>query len=608
MKKTWLPIVLLTSLLLCLGKMAQGVWLTHPVFDRLPTWDPSAHLMDGVVFAEALRRFNPLLFLEQLSLSSYWPPLYPLIEAPVFILFGYSIKTATILMWVIALACVALLIWHQFAYRETASKLAVIPAALLFALSPAMIAYSGVIMLELPGVLFSLLASGCYAIYLSRDREDLAWWRYTCIATSLLFFCKYNYWVIWLGSLVTFEFFFNPLLRQRVLAFCHEALRQYDRRSAFNWFCVAYLALLVFVVFAGGIDTVILGQHIVFKSVLGNPIYGLIALVLVRYALFKRAELKNGWRLFFHAREPFGTFNRYLVLPVVVWLTYPANFSTFLSFLVNQSKRDSFFSKKTLFFYPNYFVTEVTFNTFVGAAILVGFFGGLLFWRKWRSAEKFMFWFALLGYISCVIHPNYIDRYLLTVAPFMMLAGCLTWMRLLQLALPEKVLADLTLAATLGVVVLVPHNSEYQSRFIQKETRSQDVFSVIDPICKVAQQNSPTNVVGFNSEMGPDLVAWRCWSLYPELLAAALPRTINRIPGLTYHMDPEDILASRKVANFAVITYDLPVQNDAEFIYRKDEYLALKATLERSPHVALSASYDIPAMQQHVKIFQRLSH
>ena len=461
-------------------------------------------------------------------------------------------------------------------------------------------------MLEIPGILFTLVASLCYTKYLSENRMNESWWRRTCLASTLLFFCKYNYLIIWIISLVTFELITNEKFRQDTTHFSKRILSSFDKRSPFCWISLCYFLLLSFVALFGGIDTVFLGHRLVFKSILGNPIYGFMLFAAIYHLIFHRERFKLAWLAFINAPEPYRSANRLFIVPVLIWFAYPPNFSTFLSFLVNQSKRDSFFSLKTLVFYPTYFISEVSFNGIVGTIVLGGFFAGFLWLRKFSLPERFIFWLAMLGYSFCVIHPNYIDRYLLTTVPFIFISASLSILRMSRSIFSESSIGPISLLVCLLSVIFVEHNASYQNQFVLRETRSKEIFHLIDPICKKAMESSPTNVVGFNSEMSPDLVAWRCLTLYPDIPMIALPKTINRISGLSYQTSPEDILASKKVANFAVISYDQPQQNDPSFIYRKSEYLELKDMLSKSSHVKLGEYYFVTSLEQHVQFYHRV--
>ncbi len=61
---------------------------------RLPRWDMAEHGYDGVALAAALHAGEPLRFVAEIHRMSLWPPLFPLMECPVFLLCGYDVSVA----------------------------------------------------------------------------------------------------------------------------------------------------------------------------------------------------------------------------------------------------------------------------------------------------------------------------------------------------------------------------------------------------------------------------------------------------------------------------------------------------------------------------------
>src|SRR5262249_34412350 len=137
--------------------------------ERLPRWDEAKHGLDGVVLAEAARGLSPLAFLERVYGMAYWPPGYPLLEFPAFVLFGYRYEGARLLMSVVFAASLGAIYLAGTALHRGRGVLIGMAAALLAASSPFYELYGTIVMLELPGALFTLLALYAYTRMLETD-------------------------------------------------------------------------------------------------------------------------------------------------------------------------------------------------------------------------------------------------------------------------------------------------------------------------------------------------------------------------------------------------------------------------------------------------------
>lgn len=74
---------------------------------RMPLWDMAAHAVDGIRLAEHARQAHSTAFILEINRMSLWPPVFPLLSFPVFLLFGYDYQVAN--SWMNALSFLSLL-------------------------------------------------------------------------------------------------------------------------------------------------------------------------------------------------------------------------------------------------------------------------------------------------------------------------------------------------------------------------------------------------------------------------------------------------------------------------------------------------------------------
>ena len=156
----------------------------------------AGHAWGGIELHQALRRGEPLRFLQLLNDQDKWPFGFSLLLLPFLALGDDGFAAATLLSTALFAATPALLLW---AAREVDDGLAGWwgggLAALLFLASPLLRLFAVLIMREEAGCFLSLLALCCYLR--ARRRGDERSWRWAGLAGLALFLVKYNYAVIW---------------------------------------------------------------------------------------------------------------------------------------------------------------------------------------------------------------------------------------------------------------------------------------------------------------------------------------------------------------------------------------------------------------------------
>src|SRR5208337_2244365 len=160
----------------CLGLLAVAVVL---LFETSPTqgdfwWsDAPRHAMDGVFYYDMARAL-PVTHLKQWAINYYlqypavtaltYPPLFALVEAVFFSVFGVSHTTAqlTVAFFLLLTAYGA-----YFLVRRWVNRVAALSTALLFIGTPVMALWGRQVMLEIPT--FAFLLWSCYFFFLYLD-------------------------------------------------------------------------------------------------------------------------------------------------------------------------------------------------------------------------------------------------------------------------------------------------------------------------------------------------------------------------------------------------------------------------------------------------------
>ncbi|MFO0841094.1 MAG: glycosyltransferase family 39 protein [Gemmataceae bacterium] len=174
-------------------------WLTH---------DRHTHYSLGLNLAYDVRHLDLSRLRHDLDALRVWGPLHPLLEAAVQLVAGPDHRFAilpSVAAWVLTVA-LAYLVTRRL--LPSHGDMAGLAAAAVVAALPAYRAYATDVMLESLGVMLTLLVLYCYLVAVQdgppRSGTHLA------LALLLLFFHKYNYWLIVVTGLALGEFLRRP--------------------------------------------------------------------------------------------------------------------------------------------------------------------------------------------------------------------------------------------------------------------------------------------------------------------------------------------------------------------------------------------------------------
>jgi Dolichyl-phosphate-mannose-protein mannosyltransferase len=161
--------------------------------------DRNVHFDAALQLAVALRNFDVVTFLGLLLEPHIWPPAADLSLAVIMILGGMDLRLAILpglIGWACAMVLIFLIARRLFSDRWTGNVAGAL--AVTFALaSPAFRLISADVMLEGPGA--ALTAFCLYAYIRARAKAATGserWWDALAIGLTVLFFEKYNYWLM----------------------------------------------------------------------------------------------------------------------------------------------------------------------------------------------------------------------------------------------------------------------------------------------------------------------------------------------------------------------------------------------------------------------------
>ena len=381
-------------------------WWRLAAEPRLPQWDMAKYSVSGLRLAGAIASFAPGELLRQLNGLSVWPPLFPLLEAPFFLVFGKSEVVATRLVLILWAATLLLLPWALRPLTPRQSPVAGWLAAATLAAGTLYPTFANLVMLEVPGLFLAVLALG---FSLRACRFEPGAWRATYLCCTLLFFCKYNYFLLFAGPLLLFRARLGAAQwRDLLRAVARPLLRLPWRSPLFAAAAAGLLALLAIPVL-GPFEFSLFGHQVQLGSI-GNPVFFLLWLGVI-FALWGAERRRRLERALAAIDAEHQGLLRYLAAPILVWMLLPPHLKDFFAFVDNRSSQLPFFSAENLLFYPRVFFELVAPSPLLGWAILLLAVAGL---GRLRGTSPFAFlvlW-LLTGALALQLHPYKQDRFL----------------------------------------------------------------------------------------------------------------------------------------------------------------------------------------------------
>jgi Alg9-like mannosyltransferase family len=373
------------------------IYLANP---RVPLWDMAGHGWGGVELLRTLRR--PLHFLDLLNRQDKWPFGYSLLLMPFLAAGDWSFASATLLSTVLFAFVPVLMLWAAREVDDGPVGLwGGLIAAALFLSSPLLRVFGVLIMREMAGVFFTLLALGFYLR--ARRLGTPGAWRLAGLVTLALFLTKYNYALVWVAAMLVNE----------VWRMTPEQRRELVRRASRWKILMGYLALL-FVVALFGVNP---GVGVYAGLVIG------VVFLIVRWRRDPEV-FRARWRsLPVEVRAALATF----VIPVWIWWLSPRPIhpKEAIAFLRNRSAGPPLLSWQSLSYYFRSLINDYSAVPVLGVLVVLGVLLSLLWLKQFRPLALT----AFLGLGLATFHPYKEPRFLAVTVPFLMLLAAITFSR-----------------------------------------------------------------------------------------------------------------------------------------------------------------------------------
>jgi hypothetical protein len=382
--------------------------------------DRSAHYLNGLKLAHALKELRPLQFVLEVDRSRSWPPLHPILLSCVLLCGGFDYRLG-VLPSLAGWAATA--VFGFLAARRALPRggnVAGLAAAILVLASPAHRAFATDIMLESLGACLSLAAVYFYIVW--RQKQSVGAARCLGLALTALFLHKYNYWLLValaLGATTVLD----DLARCRQLVRRAWALpwRRWfvaQWRQPLNYPLLASLLLLATIDLLDG-RTMSIGARTMAIRSSENLVHVCYVAFLIRMLpWWLRTGRDRARQLPIHERPLIA----WHFAPVVLWFLWPKRLYYFIWYLTRNHGRG--FADLGWRYYWGCLTRDYhagTWSVLVVAA-LAGY--GLIRCRRLRPGGMAIVWFAAIGSLLTVGSHTWNSRFLHSwLAAFWLVAG-----------------------------------------------------------------------------------------------------------------------------------------------------------------------------------------
>ncbi len=572
---------------------------------RLPQWDMAKYGVSGLRLARAVQDIDPLVFLRHLNGLDVWPPLFPLLEVPVFLLAGPGYASARGLVAALFAAAIVAAFWSGlWSHRRFGVVVGALTAA-CFAISPMAQVFATVVMLEVPGTLLLLLAIGLYV----RSLETEHAWTFTlaCTAATTLFFCKYNYGLIWILPMTANEVWRAHAPSGRLPS---ESLHRLGAVLKRPWPALLLFGLLgaVVIEIAGPWQFSVGGRAVSLSSA-GPLLYALYALTLVGWLLRPRRSLEMARQLLALPNSRTRSILIAIAFPVALWMVVPSHTTNFINFLVNRSTGPPILSLESLLFYPRVFVGEFSRSPALGVVILLLAASALRRLRGTDEVGRVLALALLISTIAAVAHPYKQPRFLFLIAALLWLTGSREVVELVTRATrrvgndTQRWIAAILAGAALLAGAAAPVDVDRLLRGHRQITVSASTSKVLEVVTDEASRVRASVLLGTWNHFSPWLVEWSCLQRRP----AVDPDQVPRVPtGRARRADVLGWLATNPPELLMVLSAAPGSKPRAGFQAETRWLEPVRRQLARDPRFDLVLREDFPTARYRLESFETI--
>ncbi|MGH9371015.1 MAG: hypothetical protein ACRD15_05740, partial [Vicinamibacterales bacterium] len=387
----------------------------------LPRWDLATHLGHGWLDYHLLVTGQIHRVVWDVWLQGYWPPGLSIYQVPFYLVLGGEMTSglwSSPVAFVLVAATGAAVLLRQW---SGGGLLATSLFVSLLISSPFLLAYASVTMTEMLGALAQLLVLFCYLAW--RQRPSARHARLLAVSLTVLFFVKYNYFVLLVAPLVLHEWLerTSGSTPARRLA----SLWGYTRRilsSPTGLFVLLYLAGLLLIMSTGGFQFQLLGQRVSVRSI-GNSGHVVLYILLLRlWYLHRRGRID--WQRLTSADARIRPLLRWFILPVALWLAspYPNHIRDFANLVINRPLGQPTVGSGMVT-YVDALRTAYFYNEWMLAVVAAAFGVAAV---RYRAQPPLMQWLILaipLQLAAISLHQTRFPRFLLPTVVLLCLAA-----------------------------------------------------------------------------------------------------------------------------------------------------------------------------------------
>ncbi len=397
--------------------------------------DRHGHYGAGLKMALALRQGNVPLFLDEVERCKVWPPVHAVLVSIVLFIGGIDHRLAvlpSLAGWVMLLVF-GFLTARKMVPDRWGGNIAGCVALIFLAASPAHRAYATDTMLESLGAGLTMLV--LYFFLLAKERSDSVWpWRGLAIVLTILFFEKYNYWLLALLA-ISAPLIMVPL-RERMGFFRRLRL---DWRPLVRRLLISPLAYLFLLLVATIVGITMTGPCAVYVAGYRVSLYPPNNLITVAYAILL---LKVGLELYRTRRKWWPRTSvavrsvlSWHVLPLAVSFLLPRRLGFFMWFLSpnNDETGSGLGLVDSVQFYGQAMVTDYHVGPLSALIVAVLLISACLLFRGARPGAAAVLLLAVIGMVLVTIHPNQKYRFLHSWFPVVWVAAGFGFARLMAL-------------------------------------------------------------------------------------------------------------------------------------------------------------------------------
>ena len=570
---------------------------------RLPQWDMAKYGVSGLRLARALQDVDPFAFLGHLNGLSVWPPVFPLLEVPIFLLAGPGYANARGLVSVLFAAAIVAAFWSGLQSHSRFGFAVGALSSALIATSPMAQVFATIVMLEVPGAMLLLLAVGFYLRSLEPGRAR--GFNLACVSSTALFFCKYNFGLMWILPMMA-----NEVLRAHGpfgLQFS-ESVKRLGAALRRPWPMILVVGLVAAAIIeiAGPWRFSVSGRVVSISSA-GPLLYALYAVTLVGWFLRPRRSLHTARQLLVRLDFRARSMLTFIVFPVGLWMVVPSHTINFVSFLVNRSTGSPVLSLEGLLFYPRVFVGEYSPSPAVGVVALLLAGSALRRLRGTDEVGRVLALALMFSTIAAIVHPYKQPRFFFLTAILLWFAGSREAVKLLSRTInrvresTQRWIAATLAGAGLLTAAVTVVDVDHLLRGHRQHTVNASTAEILNAITDEASKARASVLLGTWNHLSPWLVEWSCLQRGRSMD----PDQVPQVPtGRTQRSDVVRWLTADQPELVMVLSAAPGTQPRSGFVAETRWLEPVRKQLARNPRFHLISQKDFPDARYRLESFQ----